>query len=194
MGKYGRRKYLINKSLQLRYMAMVGGLMLVISVSTGWVIYSTTWSFLFGRLEGMLEFDKLIIDLTKCVLIRTCSVILVIVSLAVLITMFVVHRVAGPLFRVKRIMQDISNGITPGRVKFRTRDEFEDVADAIDAAVRKIDEMSQENRKISQEISSGLERAKESLRSGEPNVSEARQQLERLIRSSQALQTFRKQQ
>lgn len=191
MEKYKRRNYLINKSVQLRYMAMVGLLMITISIATGWSIYYTTWTLLLDRLEGIVTLDKLMIQLNRIILVRTISLVLVSICLGGLVTMFIIHRIVGPLFRVDCIMHQIGNGIIPRAVKFRKGDEFHDLAEAVNKATGKIGEVSEKNKITIEKASGYAERAMEFLKSGEPD-GKAREELEHLKKCLEEFETFKK--
>jgi methyl-accepting chemotaxis protein len=192
MKKYKRRNYLINKSLQLRYMAMVAILVAVVSIATGWIIYSTIWTMLLDRLKNVAAIDTLIIDSTRIGLLRAFCLIVAGMCLTGLLVMFIIHRVAGPLFRVKRIMDQIAAGLIPIRLKFRKGDELQDIATAIDAAVHKIAEVSRQNLKVVEEASVIVQRTKDLLSRAEPNLPEANRELDNLAKRLQELETFHK--
>ncbi len=192
MKKYKRRYYLINKNLQLRYMAMVAILVAVVSIATGWIIYSTTWTMLLERLKNVAAIAALIIDSTRIALLRASCLILAGMCLTVLLVMFIIHRVAGPLFRVKLIMNQIAAGLIPIRLKFRKGDELQDIATAIDAAVHKIAEVSRQNLKVVEQSSAGVQRVKQLLALEKPNLPEADRELNNLANRLQELETFHK--
>ena len=191
MKKYKRRNYLINKSVQLRYMAMVGILMVLISIATGWSIYYTTWTLLLDRLEGIVTLDKLIIDLNRIILTKIIFLVPVSICLGGLITMFIVHRIVGPLFRVDRTMHQIAGGIIPRPIKFRSGDELKDLAESVNAAAGKIGEVSEKNKTTIEKASGHAERAMEFLKSSESD-GKAREELEHLKKSLEEFETFQK--
>ncbi len=191
MEKYKRRQYLINKSLQLRYMAMVGILMIIISIATGWSIYYTTWTILLDRLEGIVTLDKLMIQLNRIILTRTICLVLVSICLGGLVTMFIIHRIVGPLFRVNHIMHQIGNGIIPRAIKFRSGDELKELAEEINAATGKILEVSEKNKTIIEKASGYAERAMEFLKSSESD-GKTREELEHLKKCLEEFETFQK--
>jgi len=143
-------------------MGMVVILMLIVSALIAWAIYLTTWTVLIDNLEGV-PLDKLILDVTKPILLKTSLLVLASVCLAALVTMFIVHRIAGPLFRVKQIMHGIETGGLPKIVKFRQGDELQDVGNAIDAAVKKIRDKNDKNIKLKQEATDCVEKAIQAL-------------------------------
>ncbi len=192
MNKYKRRNYLINKSLQLRYIGMVVVLMIIISIATGWVIYSTTWITLIDELEGKeIMLDKVFMDLNNLLLVRISLLILVGACLAAIIVMFVVHRVAGPLFRVKHIMRLIGEGITPGKIRFRKKDELKDLAEAINEAISKITELREKNSEVVTNAKTCLKRAMEYLNKKPPETGKAMQEIESVERDIEEFEIFK---
>jgi sensor histidine kinase YesM len=194
MNKYKRRNYLIDKSFQLRYMAMVAIFMVFISIGTGCLIYFTTWITLIEKLGDKAPLDIVFADLNKIILVRIVLLVLASICLSAIITMFIVHRVAGPLFRVKLTMRQIGKGIIPaGKVKFRTRDELQDLAEAVNEAVCKIEEVREKNLKVIEEASGYAERLINLLRFGlGPEVQKPREELELLKESLEKFEIFQK--
>ena len=192
MEKYRRRKYLINKSLQLRYMAMVGIFMLIISIATGWAIYYTIWVTLIDRLEGETMLDEIFIDLNRIVLTRTSLLVFAGICIGAVVTMFILHRIAGPLSRVRYIMDQIGNGIVPHRVRFRREDEFQEIAEAMDEAVCKIGEVSEKNLRVIKEASACVTRGIGWLKGEEPEVQRLKEELDHLKKCLEEFEIFRK--
>lgn len=194
MNKYKRRNYLIDKSFQLRYMAMVAIFMVFISIGAGCLIYFTTWITLIEKLGDKAPLDIVFADLNKIILVRIVLLVLASICLSAIITMFIVHRVAGPLFRVKLTMRQIGKGVIPaGKVKFRTRDELQDLAEAVNEAVCKIEEVREKNLKVIEEASGYAERLINLLRFGlGPEVQKPREELELLKESLEKFEIFQK--
>ena len=192
MIKRRRKRYLINKSLQLRYMGMVVVLMAIISVATGWVIYSTTWMTLIDKLEGKeVMLDKIFMDLNNLLLTRISLLILIGVCLGAIIVMFIVHRIAGPLFRVERIMRTIGKGIIPEKVKFRKLDELKDLAEAINETISKITEVREKNSQVADNIETCLKKALEYLKSTPPKTDKAIEEVESAGRDIEGFEIFK---
>jgi len=178
MKKYKRRNYLINKSLQLRYIAMVAILMVSIAVVTGWVIYSTTWGILLDELEGKVVLDKVLMDINNLLIVRISLLILAWVCISAILVLFVVHRIAGPLFRAKKTMQLIGEGIVPRKVNFRKKDELKDFAEAINEAISKLEQFREKNSELLASAQSSLKNAMEHLENNSPAADKAIKEIE----------------
>lgn len=48
----------------------------------------------------------------------------------------IAHRIVGPIYRIRKVLEKISSGEDPGTVRFRKHDFFKDLAPQIDALVR----------------------------------------------------------
>ena len=110
-----------------------------------------------------------------------------------IMTMFVVHRITGPLSRVREIMHEIGKGFIPPRVKFRKGDEFQDIAEAMDRAVTRIEEDTGNNLKVIKEASDCLRRGSEWLNSEKPQVQRLKEELEHLRKCLERFKIFQKQ-
>ncbi len=168
-------------------------MMVIISIITGWVIYSTTWITLIDKLKDKVLLGEVFIDLNKTILIKTSLLVLVGTTMGALTTMYVLRRVAGPLLRVKEIMSKIAKGIVPQGVKFRRGDEFQDLARVIDEAICKIGENSEKNLKVIKEASACVARGIEWLNSEEPEVQRLKEELEHLRKCLERFEIFQKQ-
>ena len=146
--KWKRRNYLINKSLQPRYMAMVALLILIMSALMGWIVYSTMWY----TLSEMIEHDPMLYvrfrEMNLSLLGRFITVVVLSSSLAVIFMMFASHRIAGPLFRLERTIREMGEGKMPSRVNLRRKDEFKQLAEVVNSAIRRLEEKAEKDREV----------------------------------------------
>lgn len=125
-----RRKYIIKKGLQFRYIGLVFTLALIASVVTGWTVFATSWHFLGEKLASVYPQGRLVYVLraTNLALIRN---LLLISPLIFIIGLLFSHRIAGPVYRIGKTLEDISKGNLGLRIKLREGDELVDLADTI---------------------------------------------------------------
>ena len=189
---YKRRHYFINKSLQLRYMAMVAILIVIFSISTAWLTYSTTWTELINRFEGSaIHLDSIFTDLNAMLFIRLSLLTFAGICLSAVVVLFAVHRIAGPLFRVKRVMGTIGEGVVPGKIKFRPKDEFKDLAGAINDAISRIEDFREKSSEAAAKTDVCLRKAKEYLRKASPETDNALKEIESVIAGIEGFEVFR---
>ena len=152
MRTWKRRNYLINRSVQPRYMGMVALFICIISLITGWTIYSTTWIMITERVQGEPELAQILSELNTLLIVRTALVILAGMCVAVILTMFISHRIAGPIFRIGRTLLEIGQGGIPRKISLRQRDEFKELSEAVNSVIEKAEEISRDSAKTVENI------------------------------------------
>ena len=90
-------------------------------------------------------------------------VILAMVIVACLWSVFVSHKVVGPMFRLKKVMHAVGEGDLTHRVRFRTRDRLKDVGAACDEMMAGLRRLAVADRTSAAEISETAKRARETL-------------------------------
>lgn len=134
-----RRNYFIERKFQSRFilkfcgLVVMGGL-LTIGILYFWVIHSTTVAIVHSRVQV-----KTTADFILPVLIQTVIVVTIIVSLAaIIVTLFISHRISGPLYRFKKVMQILGEGDFSDDFKIRLLDQLQDLANTFDSMIKKI--------------------------------------------------------
>ena len=136
---YKRRIYFIEKSFQARFilkfcaLTAFGGL-LTIAILYILARQSTTVSFVNSRVVVHTTADFIL-----PVLIQTVAIVTIFVGLAtIIVTLFVSHKIAGPLYRFKRVMQGLTEGDFSGDFRLRHLDQLQDLADVFNKMIVKI--------------------------------------------------------
>ncbi len=129
------RSHLVNHELRLRLVLDDMAFALVASLGAIGILY---W--LANREIGdSLWSAHLSIKETRELLNKGVVVAGVVTFFAVLLfgfwSMLDAHRIAGPMHRLKLLLDDIAGGILTHEIRFRKRDEFQDVAASADALV-----------------------------------------------------------
>jgi methyl-accepting chemotaxis protein len=136
---YKRRNYFIDRSFQTKFilkfcllvfiggLLTIGGLYLLAS-------RSTTVSVVNSRVVVRTTADFIL-----PILIQTVTVVTLILSLAVIIvTLFVSHKIAGPLYRFKKVMKDLEEGNFSSDFHIRHLDQLQELATDFNNAIRRI--------------------------------------------------------
>ena len=158
---YRRKNYFIKKSFQTRFSlrfvvlilleaALIAGLLLYISKGTLTTGYSGT---------------ELRIEKTASFFYVSFLLILLIASVAVglvgmLVFIFYSHRIAGPLFRFQKSLQEIAGGDLTGRIHLRQKDQLGDLGESINLMAQAMD---QRIGQLKKEIETAKHGDKESL-------------------------------
>ena len=138
---YKRRKFLIKKEFQVRFILKFCLLLLVgIAISTGLL-------FLFSQdtLTSSFEQSRLVIKSTgQAILpsvIYTNLITLGLVTLAtIVVTLFVSHKIAGPMFRFEKELKQVAEGDLTKRVVLRKKDQITDMAGCLNDMISSLHE------------------------------------------------------
>jgi len=167
-----RKVYFIDKSFQakfiLKFCALVafGGL-LTIGLLYLFAMRSTTVAFVNSRAVVRTTADFIL-----PVLIQTVAIVVIIVGFAtVIVTLFVSHKIAGPLYRFKKVMQDLEKGDFSSDFRVRHLDQLQDLAGTFNNMIKKI----REEIKTLKNGFSALKEKSESI--SESEVSESKRSL-----------------
>ena len=132
--KFRRRRYITNKTFQFR---MLGRLLVLVFLATVISIVATHFFILSSIISVAQETGRAptgteLIAATIRPLFIVVPIVLVIVAIIVI---FISHRVAGPLIRLKQFMGKVGEGDLSVELKFRKYDEIHDVADSFNKMV-----------------------------------------------------------
>ncbi len=163
---FRRRKYVIEKGLQFRYIGLVFALAFIASIVTGWTVLATLWHFLGEKLANVYPQGRLIYVLrtTNLALVRN---LLLISPLIFILGLLFSHRIAGPVYRINKTLRDISKGNLSLKIRLREGDELVDLADAINNLTASFNETLVLNKDIAIKIEKDLEEIKK-LASNQP--------------------------
>jgi len=146
--KFKRTHYLTDFSLQMRYIGVtLLTLVLFFCVSIG-VVYVTGWSHLVERLSQIYPQGRLV-EILQLIYLRLGVGFLLLLPVALGLTLYLSHTVAGPLVRIKRYLRLMAKGefdLAP--IVLRRFDELKDVADLINEITSRLGPRFQERRKL----------------------------------------------
>lgn len=175
---YKRRVYFIKKSFQAKFilkfcaLVVLGGL-LTIGLLYFLAMQSTTVSVVNSRVVVRTTANFIL-----PILIQTVAIVVVIVGVAtVAVTLFVSHKIAGPLYRIRKVMQELEGGDFSHDFHIRHLDQLQDLADTFNNSIKKI-------REKIRLIKDGLETMKKGLDNiSENEVSENKRALLRELKN-----------
>lgn len=128
-GKEMRRRYLVRK-FQLKFAGFVLLFMLVVGFACGFIVYNSSMSILVKKLSGVFPQHRLIAIINEMNLRLVIGFILALI-LIFIASIFVSHRIAGPLVRIEKSISEIGDGNLSLIVKLRKSDELQDLAQTI---------------------------------------------------------------
>lgn len=131
-----RKKYFIDKRLQARFILFTIVLLMVYTLLFAVILfvpYMVPLSFDYP-LDEQTEAARMVLSLHTSIWPALAIVTLVLgVS-----SIFVSHKVAGPIYRLKRSLAEVAGGNINLILKFRKRDELHDLADSVNLVIHEL--------------------------------------------------------
>ncbi len=191
-----RRNYLINREFQFRYIGrMIIGI-IVMAMIVSFTVYYTTWARIMDEFYNVARIASRFAPLFNSINQTLLVILLVFLVLVVIFSVFISHRIAGPIYRFEKTLQAIAGGDMTMRVDLRKRDEFKQLADAMNEMVGELRNSLSSNRTLIEEMISIFERIEESgVREGSELPSGHAKDLEKmnqtLLRLQQNVQRYK---
>ena len=160
-----RRNYFIKRELQGKYIFSF-----FILVITGSIIFTIIFSLLSAdTLTVVYDNYNLQIGKTPSVLLReilSANWIFIVAGglTVVVLSVFLTHRFAGPLFRFEKSIDEMTKGNLNFMIRLRAKDEGKELAEKINRLILMLSSNLHEVRHLSGEIDSKLEDVRASIR------------------------------
>ena len=189
-----RKNYFIKRSFQTKFILKFCGLVVLGSMIFSALLFfylmyrgTVTTAFVDSRLS-IISTSNYVLP----ILLGSSFVTIVLIGIATTITvMYISHRIAGPLFRIEKSLEDISKGDLTQKIKLRSTDEINRTAERINKTTRtfksqmtKIKKMSKETNAIYEKLVSSLNEhdvLSEKIVSDIQDVFDKKQELDREI-------------
>lgn len=167
--RFQRKTVLVKRSLQLKYIGMVFLSVLVASLIVGGDVYYSLSRVMLTECPSVTD---RVVQFNTVLLVKVALYL----GLMLLISLYVSHRFAGPIYRFEKSCQSLSTGDLTHRVSLRTGDElmelqeeFNGMASALQTLVAKdrnlAVRLSERVDEIAKRLPEGADRAREDLKS-----------------------------
>ncbi len=107
-------------------------ILMIATLLTGVVIHLTIQEIVTGNVGGMgatVGAYEFLSEINQKLLVRVFAVLFVTVLIAIMAGVFFLHRVAGPIYRIRVTLRQLADSKVPARnVKLRHGDFFQEVA------------------------------------------------------------------
>ena len=154
--KFQRRTVLVKRTLQLKYIGMVFVSVLLASLLVGGDIYYTMARLALSDNPGL---SPMLAQFNTIILVK----IVLYLALMLLISLYVSHRFAGPIFRFEKSAQIVSSGDLTHRVSLRTGDELLELQEEFNGMVASLQAAIQKDRNLAVRAGERLEAAVKKL-------------------------------
>lgn len=135
-GKYShkRRQYFVKKEFQLKFILKFCLLVLIGTIISTGILFLLSQN----TLTSYFQQSRLVIKSTGTAIlpsvVYTNLITLGLVAVAtIIVTLFVSHKMAGPMFRFEKDLENIGKGDLTNKVTLRKKDQMTDMADSLNA-------------------------------------------------------------
>jgi nitrogen fixation/metabolism regulation signal transduction histidine kinase len=143
--RFQRKTVLVKRSLQLKYIAMVFLSVLVASLIVGGDVYYSLSRVMLTECpsvtDRMTQFNTVLLVKTALYL-----------GLMLLISLYVSHRFAGPIYRFEKSAQAVGGGDLTHRVSLRTGDELMELQEEFNGMTSSLQVLVQKDRNLAQRL------------------------------------------
>lgn len=148
--RFQRKTVLVKRSLQLKYIGMVFLSVLVASLIVGGDVYYSLTQVMLTECpsvsDRVVQFNAFIIAKVALYL-----------ALMLLISLYVSHRFAGPIYRFEKSAQTVGGGDLTHRVSLRTGDELMELQEEFNGMVAGLQSLVQRDRNLAARLSDRVE-------------------------------------
>ena len=143
---YKRKIYIVDKKFQFKFVIMLLFFILVTVFTVSFTTFYVIWQNVINEFFFVPEASKKLGD----IYIRTSELLIlpmiVLSAIAGIAGILISHRIAGPVYRMKKVSEEIAKGNLCVNVKFRKSDELHDLADSMNAMIAGVRNLVKEDR------------------------------------------------
>ena len=134
-----RRNYFIKKEFQMKFILKFCSLICVACIMMGILIYALSTRTITTSFENLRLVAKGTSDFIFPALALSSLIAITLVSLAcIFIVLFISHRIAGPLYRFEKSLEQIASGDLTVHTRLREKDEIKILAETLNEAIGKL--------------------------------------------------------
>jgi len=178
MTRLFRWKYFIDKQLQTKFILYSVLLLLIYTLLFAFILfapYAIPLTFDYS-LEEKTTAARMLLSLHKSIWPALGLVILLLSGASI----FVSHKVAGPMYRLKRFLLEIAGGNIDLTLKFRKRDDLHDLAANVNLVITELRELVGTLQKEMATVSGRILEVEQLIQQGDIKPTAGRQMIQQL--------------
>ncbi len=146
--KNRRKRLIIARSLQFRYVSVVLLAMLFVALLEGFIVYKTIWNELLAE-SRYSDWAPLLTSVMKKADLRIMFGLVGSIAVMLIISIYMSHKIAGPIYRIKKFMVEAAKGDLSFELRLRKGDELTDLVDEFNLMVKGLRSIiSQDREKV----------------------------------------------
>ncbi|MDD5423327.1 MAG: hypothetical protein PHT32_07940 [Candidatus Omnitrophica bacterium] len=130
-----RKRYLVSRQFQLKYVGMILIFMFCTAALCSYVVYQTSLAGFGERLAGIYPQGRFV-SIMKSINLKILLSLMVVTPLVAIIGIFLSHKIAGPLVRIERFVNNMTYGDFSTYLILRKGDELMSLADKINQLIK----------------------------------------------------------
>jgi methyl-accepting chemotaxis protein len=138
MKKYKRKQYLVDRSFQFKYLALIICLLSIHTITVLAAVFGPTAYTLYSN--ATIEQKN---EAAKSMLLLHSTIwpwIIAVMALFGLLSIFITHKTAGPLYRILSDLKDIEDGDYSARINLRKGDELTELSAQLNILIDKFND------------------------------------------------------
>jgi len=142
--KFKRKKILINKPVQFIFTGITIYFILIVIIVIGGLTYFITLNTILSQLEIENKFInayEIVKNINILLLKRIGILVILLIILVFYLEIRFLHRIAGPLFRIEKTLQEISEGKEVEPIKLRKKDFYKSLAESVNKVIEYINKL-----------------------------------------------------
>jgi len=164
---HARKRYLVNKPLQLSYafyLILFTGLMIVIFGLSLWYINKIYLDF-FQKIAGQdVVSPSYISSIQNQFLIGIPIAVVLVSCLLLVLGVYISHRIAGPAYRITKNLNSIGIDNQMDTIQIRKRDQLKEMADAFNHMVHALKDRMYQDMRLIDHVRSKISQLHDSLK------------------------------
>ena len=132
-----RKKYFVERALQLRFARFVLLFMFLTCAITACTVFYFTFTILSEKLADIYPQGRLI-EIFRSAYLAFGLCLIVVAPVIFYVGVVFSHRIAGPLPKIYQMLRNIGNGKFDERLVLRKKDELKELADVINEMAAKL--------------------------------------------------------
>ncbi|MCX5698001.1 MAG: methyl-accepting chemotaxis protein [Candidatus Omnitrophica bacterium] len=134
---YRRKNYLIDKKFQAKFIVKFSALIFLGGLLTVVLLYFLGTQSKTVAIQNSRVIAKTTADFILPLLIQTVIAVTVLVGIiAGILTLFISHKISGPLYRLKKVIERLERGDFSSEFNIRSTDQLSGLADEINSMIR----------------------------------------------------------
>ncbi len=160
--KKKRIHYLVKRKFQLEYVAVALVLMFVVTAVFVFTAYRSGWVPLVEKLSAVYP-QGMLAPILKMVTLQMAIRFLLLAPIIIIASIYLSHKVAGPLARIEDNIREIARGDLETRIGVRRGDEVKGLVHAVNEVTENMGQMVRDNRRSVEKALEALKDLREQL-------------------------------